>query len=104
MCGDFNIHFGDTENQIAQRFENILDAMCLYQSVSFSTHRDGNILDLIIIDGLFKENWLTCYQGDLISAHFVVHGEFLWKTVPSLPFVKQIRNFKKIDFLTPAAD
>ena len=53
--------------------------MGLKQHVDFPTHRDGNLLDLIIMDDLMKDNIVSCSRGDLVSDHYVIFGELLWE-------------------------
>jgi len=48
IVGDFNFHVNKSDNVNARKFLDILDMFNLVQHVSSSTHRDGNILDLLI--------------------------------------------------------
>ena len=49
FVGDFNLHVSEGNTDIDSAiFLDILEAMGLYQHVSFSTHNQGNTLDLVI--------------------------------------------------------
>ena len=67
--------------------------MRLKQHVDFPTHRDGNLLDLIITDDLMKDNIVSCSRGDLASVHCVIFGELLWEPPQNIQ-IKASRNFR----------
>ena len=47
LTGNFNIHVNKND-QDAQAFIDIVEALGLTQHVGFETHKAGNILDLVI--------------------------------------------------------
>ena len=48
VCGDFNIHVNDTNDQHAQRLTGLIESFDLVQSVVGPTHQAGNTLDLVL--------------------------------------------------------
>lgn len=48
ICGDFNYHFNNKEDPIAEKFRALLQSFDLVQHVTRPTHDKGNILDLLI--------------------------------------------------------
>ena len=47
ICGDFNYHASDSQDQFANEFLSLLDSYGFKQYVDFPTHKSGNTLDLI---------------------------------------------------------
>lgn len=48
ICGDFNIHLNDAENNEVLKFIDLLNTFGLSQKVNTNTHTSGNTLDLIL--------------------------------------------------------
>ncbi len=72
ILGDFNFHWGKENDCHASQFESILHTMDLKQSVTQSTHKSSNILDLVITradDDILKS---ISVENDDISDHYSV--------------------------------
>ena len=50
IMGDINFHWNDTLNPLTDILKNSLNALGLKQLVQEFTHKDGNIIDTIIIE------------------------------------------------------
>ena len=50
LLGVFNIHINDDNDEDSKIFRETIDRLGLQQHVNFSTHRQGNYLDLIITE------------------------------------------------------
>ena len=50
ILGDFNIHVNSKDNPDAEVFSGMMEALGLNQHTNFSTHRSGNILDLVFTE------------------------------------------------------
>ena len=48
VVSDFNLHVSNEENVDSAIFNDTIEAMGLYQHVSFPIHKAGNTLDLVI--------------------------------------------------------
>ena len=72
ILGDFDLHICNAEDQDTQVFKDTLKAMGLVQYVGFSTHKCGNILDLVILEVLSKVDIMRCNPGPFISDHKIV--------------------------------
>ena len=73
ITGDFNIHVNDVSDTTALKFLDLLDSFNLIQHISMPTHKNGNILDLIITR---LDEQIVCnlsVNDPLISDHFVLH-------------------------------
>ena len=72
IMGDFNIHINKPEINDNMQFIDILQALNLQQWIPFSTHKDGNILDLIISEdgGIMTVTNVT--QQHFISDHRLI--------------------------------
>ena len=73
ITGDFNFHIDDPQDNHANRFIDILDALGLKQHVSAPTHKKGHTLDLLITrseDSLISRIMI---RDPIISDHFAVH-------------------------------
>ena len=67
IAGDFNFHVNKPDDHKAAQFINILEMFDLVQHIKDPTHKDGNVLDLVIT----RKNSLleNCSVGELISDH-----------------------------------
>ena len=69
--GDFNIHVNKND-QDAQAFIDIIEALGLTQHVGFETHKAGNILDLVLKEIGSKLQISPCIPGLTLSDHRAV--------------------------------
>ena len=70
ISGDFNFHFNDDNDTLANEFQSLLNSLSLVQHVQCPTHRLGNILDLVITRSNSLLN--SCDVDLLLSDHHVV--------------------------------
>ena len=72
VLGDFNLHVSNNENIDSAIFNDTIKAMGLYQHVSFSTHRSGNTLDLIISELQRSISINTTAPGPYLTYHCAI--------------------------------
>ena len=70
--GDFNLHVSNIQDTDSAIFNDSIDAMGLYQHVGFSTHRSGNILNLILSDTADNTKVVTTAPGPFLTSHRAV--------------------------------
>ena len=96
IMGDINFHWNDTLNPLTDILKNSLNALGLKQLVQEFTHKDGNIIDTIIIEEESMPVRITTV-GEFLSDHRFVSVETIWKKDnQTISKVKQ-RNLKEID-------
>ena len=71
ICGDFNINWADSNDNICKKLFNILEAFNLQQHIKNSTHKSGHLLDYIISDGQLIN---SVSVSDFISDHCALHA------------------------------
>ena len=96
FLGDFNLHVSNTDDTDSAIFNDSIDAMGLYQNVGFSTHKSGNILDLILSDITDNTKILTAALGPYLMDHRVVIATLNVKTLIQKPKVRTIRKLDKV--------
>ena len=72
FIGDFNLHVSNMLDTDAAIFGDSIDALGLYQHVGFTTHKSGNVLDLILSDFTNDTKVLTTAPGPFITDHRAV--------------------------------
>ena len=72
FIGDFNLHVSNQLDTDATIFGDTIDALGLYQHVGFSTHRLGNVLDLILSDFTDEVKVLKAAPGPFLTDHRAV--------------------------------
>ena len=70
ICGDFNINWGDRNDNICKKLYNILEAFNLQQHIKNPTHKSGHLLDYIISDDRLIN---SVSVSDFISDHCALH-------------------------------
>ena len=72
VVDDFNLHVSNDDDVNSAIFNDTVEAMGLYQHVSFPTHKSGNTLDLILseIQGSISIN--TTVLGPFITDHCAI--------------------------------
>ena len=96
FMGDFNIHIVE-DGYAVQDFNNCIYAMGLDQHVNFSTHVNGNCLDLVITEAIHGVEVLKCDPGPFISDHCVIKVTINVKKENIISQTRSFRNYKKID-------
>ena len=74
IAGDFNFHWGETDNIDFKQFKAFLDAHNLFQHVHQPTHNSGNILDLVMT----RQDEQVLHSVDVGSLLTDHHDEKLW--------------------------
>ena len=97
IMGDFNFHYNNLEDPLIYVLDDSLHALGLDQLVEEPTHKDGNILDLVIAESWNSSRNYTVKVGEFLSDHkFVtIHMDLLKETTP-LVYTKS-RNIRDID-------
>ena len=72
FIGDFNLHVSDPNDTNSAIFNDTTEAMGLLQHVCKSTHKLGNMLDLIISEIQGDTTIRTVNTGPYLSDHCVV--------------------------------
>ena len=70
--GDFNLHVSKEDDINAAFFNDSIEALGLYQHVTFPTHREGNVLDLVISEINSNINIQTTSQGPFLLDHCAI--------------------------------
>ena len=96
FIGDFNLHVSNQLDTDATIFGDTIDALGLYQHVGFSTHKSGNVLDLILSDFTDEAKVLKAAPGPFLTDHRAVISTLNIKKLR--PFTKriQVRQVNKI--------
>ena len=69
---DFNLHVSNNDDIDSAIFLDTIEAMGLYQHVSFPMHRQGNTLDLIISEIQGSITVMTTAPGPYITDHWAI--------------------------------
>ena len=95
--GDFNFHYNNQEDPLIYVLDDSLHALGLDQLVEEPTHKDGNILDLVIVESWNSLRNYTVKVGEFLSDHkfLSIHINLLKETAP-LVYTKS-RNIRDID-------
>ena len=96
FIGDFNLHVSDPNNNDSAIFNDTIEAMGLIQHVGKSTHKSGNMLDLIISEIQGDTTVKTVNTGPYLSDHCVVIATLKAKRSNPRTKVKLIRGTSKI--------
>ena len=83
----------DTDSAI---FNDSIDALGLYQHVGFTTHKSGNMLDLILSDITDNAKVLTTAPGPFVTDHRAVIGTLSIKKLKPITRTKLVRQISKV--------
>ena len=72
LLGNFNLHVRNDNDIDSTIFLDTIEAMGLYQYVSFATHRQGNTLDLVISELGSTSKVMTTAPGPYLTDHRAV--------------------------------
>ena len=104
ICGDFNVHFGNTQSTAALNLANLLDNAGFVQHVTSATHVSGNILELLITHQLSSMIASSVRSTYLITDHHVVECD-ITVSKPARPKRTVIyRKYSSIDKCAFATD
>ena len=97
ITGDLNFHLDDPNDADQLKFCDLLSSMGLRQLVTDPTHRNGHILDVVIVreaDSMV----MNCEIGpDMRSDHFSVHFSLKIRKPPASRSVVERRNMRGLD-------
>ena len=96
FIGDFNLHVSNQLDTDAAIFKDTIDALGLYQHVDFSTHKSGNVLDLIISNFTDKVKVLKAALGPFLTDHRAVISTLNIKKLRPVTKRIQVRQVNKI--------
>ena len=96
ITGDFNLHISDADDADATTFTDTCEALGLYQHITFSTHKSGNILDLLLTEVASDANVLRVHRGPFISDHAAVLAQLNVKKFTGKWESKMVRVIKDI--------
>ena len=97
VVGDFNLHVSNEDDVDSAIFNDTIEAMGLYQHVSFPTHKAGNTLDLILseIQGSISIN--TTVPGPFITDHCAIISTLSLKKQQPKRTDREVRKLHKVD-------
>ena len=96
FIGDFNLHVSNQLDTDAAIFKDTINALGLYQHVDFSTHKSGNVLDLIISDFTDEVKVLKAALGPFLTDHRAVISTLNIKKLRPVTKRIQVRQVNKI--------
>ena len=96
ILGDFNIHMNEDDPD-AMAFKADLDVIGLRQWVSFATHQQGHMLDLIMTNSDSHLNVMAPTAGDYLSDHRFIHSVIQIKKPVREVLTKTITKLDEID-------
>ena len=96
FLGNFNLHVSDTMDTDSAIFNDSIDALGLYQHVGFTTHKSGNVLDLILSDITDNAKALTTTPHPFVTDHRAVIGTFSIKKLKPITRTKLVRQISKV--------
>ena len=97
LLGDFNLHVSNEEDIDSAIFLDTIEAMGLYQHVSFPTHKSGNTLDLVISKIQSRVTIMTTALGPYITDHRAIISTINIKKVQPR---RQTKNVRKLYAVT----
>ena len=98
IVGDINLHFDEPNDRYVKKMIDILSARNLIQIVNKPTHRNGHIIDWIIVDAQNTKLFNVNVLDKALSDHFVVTFDLNLKKPDSKVRKVKCRNIKAIDF------
>ena len=96
VLGDFNLHVSNDDDINSAIFNDTIEAMGLYQHVSFPTHRLGNTLDLIISEIQSSISINTTVLGPFITDHCAVISTLSLKKQQPKRTMREVRKLHKV--------
>ena len=94
VLGDLNIHLNKTDEPVVQVFSQSLEMLGLQQIVTEFTHKDGNLIDIAIIEDI--HNNTECYVEEFVSDHRFVRVLLKYEKRAKVLNKMEFRNLKDI--------
>ena len=95
LC-DFSLHVSDALDTDSAIFNDSIDTLGLYQHVDFTTHKSGNMLDVILSDMTDNTKVLTTTPCLFITDHRAVIGTLSIKKLKPITRTKLVRQMSKV--------
>ena len=96
LIGDFNLHVSNDNDIDSAIFLDTIEAMGLYQHVSFATHKSGNTLDLVISEMGSKSRVMTTTPGPYLTDHRAIISTLNVKKVQPKRQFKKVRKLHAV--------
>ena len=93
---DFNLHISDEYDTDMAIFSDTCQALGLYQYITFSTHRSGNTLDLLLTEIASDAILLHTHRGSFISDHTAVIAQLNIQKFTGTRHSRMVRVVKDI--------
>ena len=92
LLGDFNLHVSNDDDIDLTIFLDTIEALGLYQHVTFPTHKQGNTLDLVLSELGSKSRVMTTSPGPYLTDHRAVISTLNIKSIQPKRQQKQVRK------------
>ena len=97
LLGDFNLQVSNDDDIDSTIFLDTIEALCLYQHVTFPTHKHGNTLDLVLSELGSKSRVMTASPGPYLTDHRAVISTLNVKSFQPKRQHKQVRKMDAVD-------
>ena len=97
LLGDFNLHVSNDDDIDSTIFLDTIEALGLYQHVTFPTHKQGNTLDLVLSELGSKSRVMTMSPGPYLTDHRVVISTLNVKSIQPKRLKKQVRKLDAVE-------
>ena len=97
IISDFNIHINNGQDNEANIISDIMEAMGLQQYVEFTTHKLGNILDLVFTEVTGKLKVTKGTPGPFLSDHWTVECQLSVRKNESKSKDVSYISYRKLD-------
>ena len=96
LLGDFNLHVSNDDDIDSTIFLDTIEAMGLYQHVTFATHKQGNTLDLVISELGSTSKVMTTSPGPYLTDHRAVISMLNVKSIQPKRLQKEVRKLNAV--------
>ena len=96
LISDFNLHVSNDNDIDSAIFLDTIEAMGLYQHVSFATHKSGNTLDLVISEMGSTSKVMTTAPGPYLTDHRAVISTLNVKRVQPKRLFRKVRKLHAV--------
>ena len=96
LLGDFNLHVSNDDDIDSTIFLDTIEAMGLYQHVTFATHKQGNTLDLVISELGSTSKVMTTSPSPYLTDHRVVISMLNVKSIQPKRQQKEVRKLNAV--------
>ena len=93
VLGNFKVHINDENDNEAGIFEDTITALGFIQHVTFPTHQDGNILDLVFMEICNSIKIKSCRPGPILSDHTAID---IVMAQPSQSIQRKLIKYRKL--------